>query len=225
MKIQKVFAVGTVFCVFTILVIITAGAAINSDSDRTVEGKDVYRINCAGCHGENLSGNPPQYPSLKDTGKEFSESELKEIIKNGKGEMPAFPHLTTKQIEVVTKYLRKGISESVNISTPEMGEGLFKSNCVSCHQIEDKSFARRCMMNPGSLREISKGYTKERFFGILENGPCYMPSFNHFTGDEKKALYTFVTSTGEETESATGSGKNDRDFTGDTGRRRSCCCR
>jgi len=37
-------------------------------------------------------------------------------------------------------------------------------------------------------------FKKDGIFKILENGVCYMPSFNHFALDEKEALYSFLQS-------------------------------
>jgi len=50
------------------------------------------------------------------------------------------------------------------------------------------------MMEPAPLAGVTKRFKKDRIFKILENGVCYMPSFNHFALDEKEALYSFLQS-------------------------------
>ena len=49
----------------------------------THETKSLYKNNCAGCHGDNLQGAPPNYPSLVDIGKKRSREELIKFIREG----------------------------------------------------------------------------------------------------------------------------------------------
>jgi mono/diheme cytochrome c family protein len=63
----------------------------------------LYKNNCTNCHGsfgEGMSGNP----RLRDT--KLTIDQIKEIIKNGKNTMPAFPDIQeprlTKLAELIT---------------------------------------------------------------------------------------------------------------------------
>lgn len=48
--------------------------------------KDVFKSNCASCHGKNLEGK--NGPELKDVGSDMSKDEIRKQIKNGGGGMP-----------------------------------------------------------------------------------------------------------------------------------------
>lgn len=48
--------------------------------------KDVFKSNCASCHGENLKGKSG--PSLEKVGSSMSKDDILKQIKNGGGGMP-----------------------------------------------------------------------------------------------------------------------------------------
>jgi cytochrome c551 len=50
-------------------------------------GEDVYKKSCASCHGDDLSGAVG--PSLEKVGADHSVDDIKNIIENGQGSMPA----------------------------------------------------------------------------------------------------------------------------------------
>ncbi len=68
-------------------------------------GKSVYMNHCAGCHGPNLQGAPPQYPGLTDVHQRLDKKALASILKNGKGRMPSFNYLPEYQKQHVISYL------------------------------------------------------------------------------------------------------------------------
>jgi quinoprotein glucose dehydrogenase len=68
----------------------------------THDTTSLYRNNCAGCHRDDLKGEPPSFPSLVDIGKRRTREELAAIIRDGTGRMPAFD------------YLERGINEIVD---------------------------------------------------------------------------------------------------------------
>lgn len=60
------------------------------ESENNVEelsGEDLFKSNCATCHGDDLSGDSA--PALTDVGSKLSEEEIEDIIINGTGDMPA----------------------------------------------------------------------------------------------------------------------------------------
>ena len=66
--------------------------------------KKAYLTQCAVCHGDNLQGQTPQFPSLKDlTGR--TPAQLAKIIKEGAGRMPAFPSVPADDL---VKFLLSG---------------------------------------------------------------------------------------------------------------------
>ncbi|MBD3224980.1 MAG: hypothetical protein GF313_09635 [Caldithrix sp.] len=64
----------------------------------------LYSQKCSTCHGQvgqGLAG----YPSLKNT--ELSAKEIRQIIVNGKGEMPAFKDLTETQLSQLIQLINQ----------------------------------------------------------------------------------------------------------------------
>ncbi|MGC4377415.1 cytochrome c [Fictibacillus sp. Mic-4] len=53
----------------------------------TAAAKQVFKQNCASCHGQNLEGTNAA-PKLSDVGKKMSKDQILNQIKNGGGGMP-----------------------------------------------------------------------------------------------------------------------------------------
>lgn len=62
-------------------------AGDDSGSTDSAAGEEVFKQNCASCHGEDLSGGAG--PSLETVGADHSVDDIKDIIENGQGSMPA----------------------------------------------------------------------------------------------------------------------------------------
>ena len=73
--------------------------------DRSGEaGTSLYKLNCATCHGFDRKGQDP-FPSLLYVGKKMSTSDVLDRIRNGKGQMPAFPNLSKDEANAIVEYL------------------------------------------------------------------------------------------------------------------------
>lgn len=99
-----------------------------------VQGADLYRLNCQGCHGEFGLGAPPEINSvieptratsaalvmarMKQRGLETSWSQVNEMANEAKGslldrlhkggtDMPPFPHLSEPEVRAIFAYLRQ----------------------------------------------------------------------------------------------------------------------
>jgi quinoprotein glucose dehydrogenase len=77
----------------------------------------VYMSQCAVCHGENMSGSPPDIPSLVAIGDRLSPADITLTIRSGKGRMPAFPNLYEDQLNGLVNFLLTG--ENKELSSPE----------------------------------------------------------------------------------------------------------
>jgi len=53
-----------------------------------IDAEQVVQQNCISCHGENLEG-AGNFPSLNDVGSRLSQDEIRTVIENGRGAMPA----------------------------------------------------------------------------------------------------------------------------------------
>ena len=67
----------------------------------THDTKSLYKNNCGGCHGDDLKGAPPTFPSLVDIGKRRTREDLAAIIREGTGRMPGFDYLGRNMNEIV----------------------------------------------------------------------------------------------------------------------------
>lgn len=85
-------------------------------------GQTVYANNCANCHGMNLKGNPPSFPSLISLKEKYKFDEVYNIITNGKGAMPAFKHVKEADRELLVNFLL-GIENESSDKQEVMGEG------------------------------------------------------------------------------------------------------
>jgi quinoprotein glucose dehydrogenase len=79
--------------------------------------RDLYLKHCSSCHGQNLEGNPPEFPSLVGVGKKQPESRMTELIRQGKGRMPAFARLPAASIQALSRYLATGENVEVSVGS------------------------------------------------------------------------------------------------------------
>ena len=74
-----------------------------------------YAQRCAGCHGADRKGTPPEFPSLVGIGERHSEEEVMAVIRKGNGRMPAFANLKAEEITAITRFLTKGEDKELNL--------------------------------------------------------------------------------------------------------------
>jgi len=78
----------------------------------------VYMSQCAVCHGENMSGSPPDIPSLVAIGDRLSPADITLTIRSGKGRMPAFPNLYEDQLNGLVNFLLTGENKELSSNEP-----------------------------------------------------------------------------------------------------------
>jgi quinoprotein glucose dehydrogenase len=80
---------------------------INSELKTEMQpGTQIYQVNCAMCHGQDLEGKPEaNYPALKNIQQKLSKEEILKILDTGKGFMPAFGHLKKEEKDLLTGFL------------------------------------------------------------------------------------------------------------------------
>jgi quinoprotein glucose dehydrogenase len=79
--------------------------------------KAIYMSQCSICHGENMSGSPPAFPSLVGVGNRISPADIASVIGKGKGRMPGFPNLNEDQLDALVDFLLTG--ENRELASPE----------------------------------------------------------------------------------------------------------
>ena len=63
----------------------------------------VFQNNCAMCHGADLTGGAG--PDLTAVGASLSADEIKDIIQNGQGGMPAIPAVQGEELDALATWL------------------------------------------------------------------------------------------------------------------------
>ena len=90
-------------------------------------GQGIYVNYCANCHGMSRKGNPPTVPSIENLKTNFNNASLSDLIKNGKGAMPAFAHIAEADRKLLVDYLM-GIEENADAEKKEMEGGKERLN-------------------------------------------------------------------------------------------------
>jgi quinoprotein glucose dehydrogenase len=84
-----------------------APAATGSDA------RQLYVRECAACHRDDLTGAPPQIPSLVDVGRRKSPADLIRIVRRGVGRMPGQPALAADVVEAIVGFIGSGENRDV----------------------------------------------------------------------------------------------------------------
>ncbi|HEX7859635.1 MAG TPA: PQQ-binding-like beta-propeller repeat protein [Verrucomicrobiae bacterium] len=68
--------------------------------------QQIYNQVCAACHGLNRAGDPARaFPTLANIGQKLKKPEIVELLRTGKGVMPAFGFLSDEQREALADHL------------------------------------------------------------------------------------------------------------------------
>ncbi|MDR7129863.1 quinoprotein glucose dehydrogenase [Algoriphagus sp. 4150] len=79
------------------------GMTPNADFENV--GKSVYTNYCGNCHGLERKGNPPTIPDLLDVKEKYTYDSLDQLLRKGRGAMPAFAHISNENRKVLLEYL------------------------------------------------------------------------------------------------------------------------
>jgi quinoprotein glucose dehydrogenase len=78
---------------------------VSATSSPQQRGRAVFATNCRLCHGADLKGQPPAVPSLVDIGSRRTAQEIRTIVRQGDGPMPAFSRLSDVAVNSLLAYL------------------------------------------------------------------------------------------------------------------------
>ncbi len=79
-------------------------------------GKAIYERNCGGCHKNDLTGTPPEFPSLVAIGSRRRSEEVEAIIRKGAGRMPGFAQLGDSSVAAMVGFLMTGEQKEVDVT-------------------------------------------------------------------------------------------------------------
>ena len=89
---------------------------------KSVTGETLYQNYCASCHGVSKQGNPASgYPSLVNIDQKRTKAYIHQIIKQGKGMMPGFGHISPEAQSAIADYIQ-GLppKEIMSASSPKI---------------------------------------------------------------------------------------------------------
>ncbi|MFF3586967.1 c-type cytochrome [Streptomyces sp. NPDC002387] len=167
------------------------------------EGKKLYQVGCASCHGTGGQGSSDG-PSLVGVGAAAVDFQV------GTGRMPAAtsqgPQVTKKkniysqaQIDQLAAYISSlGAGPAVptaNDYSPEgadiaKGGELFRTNCAQCHNFTGKGGA----LTHGKFAPSLDGVAPKHIYEAMQTGPQNMPSFPDTTLSQqnKKDIISYL---------------------------------
>src|SRR5881296_1803889 len=88
-----------------------------------VGGGELYTRECAGCHGADMKGSPPAFPSLLGLTDRLTLPEIRAVLSDGGGRMPGFARLGSDALSAVERYLVSGADTSLSSPSPERSGG------------------------------------------------------------------------------------------------------
>ncbi len=112
-----------------------AWTASLAESTGGASGRQLYLTNCASCHGDDLKGAPPQFPSLAESQEKRSADQILAIMRQGGGRMPAFPNLAPPAATAIAQYVLSG--ESKELAAQDTSKGNQKYRFTGYHKFLD----------------------------------------------------------------------------------------
>ena len=73
----------------------------------------VYQKECSACHGPEMKGSPPEFPSLVGISQRYEDDDLLLFIAQGSGRMPGFTRLGDQSLQAVMRFIAHGESSPV----------------------------------------------------------------------------------------------------------------
>ena len=160
-------------------------------------GEQLYRSQCAMCHGINRAGSPPAFPSLVGVTTRLSQKQITGNIRNGNGRMPAFPNLDAPGLAALLSFLGTPVSASdakelaaaPDAQTPPgPANPTYQQRCALCHGDHLQGVAP---MFPAILG-VGKRLTTAQLTRLIQQGGKLMPPQPDIEGKELAALLAWL---------------------------------
>ena len=84
-----------------------------------VGGGELYTRECAGCHGADMKGSPPAFPSLLGLTDRLTLPEIRAVLSDGGGRMPGFARLGSDALSAIQRYVVSAEDTSLSSPSPE----------------------------------------------------------------------------------------------------------
>ena len=187
----------------------SASASSGSSSSQITEGKDLFAVSCASCHGEDAQGKSGVAPSLIGAGAaavDFQVGTGRMPLKENDAEAPRKPPVFNQsQIYAIAAYVASlgggpAIPSSQDVSTAgastALGQSLFNANCAQCHNYSGAGGA----LTQGKYAPPLTQATSTQIYEAMLTGPEAMPVFNNttVTPQDKRDIIAYVEETRSE---------------------------
>jgi mono/diheme cytochrome c family protein len=159
------------------------------------------------CHGEDLKGHPPTFPSLVGVGERLTSEQITAQIRNGKGAMPAFAKLTDDQVAALLRYIgathaapappvtapASDMAKQSTTASPlaHAGGETFQQNCAFCHGRDAGGGETGPDLTRSKL--VAADVNGDKIGDVVRNGrpDKGMPSF-HLSDQELAGVVAFI---------------------------------
>jgi ubiquinol-cytochrome c reductase cytochrome c subunit len=178
-----------------------AGAAEASESDIEA-GSDLFRANCATCHGMNAEGTQDA-PSLIGVGAASVDFQVgtgrMPMENNGPQALAKPPQFNDEQVAALAAYVASlgpgpaiPTEEEVDPAQGDAANGmaLFRTNCAMCHNAVGAGGA----LSEGKFAPALWDSSPKIIYEAMVTGPQAMPVFNNanITPDEKRDIIAYI---------------------------------
>jgi len=169
-------------------------------------GAQIYRDQCAVCHGLDRAGAPPTFPSLVGAEKRLTTQKVIEAIKQGTGRMPSFPNIDDPGLVALLEYLRTdsppasasgaakelgsipAVGSAEQPSADPAGAAAYRDRCAVCHGDHLEGVPPSFPMLIGLNSRLSAAQTIE----VIQKGRGTMPAVPEVQGSELEALLRYL---------------------------------
>ena len=166
-------------------------------------GEQIYRSQCALCHGVELKGAPPTFPSLVAINQRFTPDEITNTIHRGTGRMPSFPNIADDHLSALLDYLRSGVDVSTKRELNSNSDQQSISQAATSNAAGAQLYADRCAICHGDQREgippsfpalVGAGnrLSSSQVSDVVQKGKGRMPPMPDVQGSELDALLQFL---------------------------------
>ncbi|HEY2860294.1 MAG TPA: c-type cytochrome [Terracidiphilus sp.] len=174
-------------------------------------GAQLYRDQCAVCHGIERAGSPPSFPSLVDIDKRIPDDQIAATVHGGKGRMPSFPNVDGDRLKDLVAYLHTPAATSGDKKEMQSDAAQPAPKAHEEDPAGAKVYAKKCAVCHGSQREgnapafpallgVGNRMTSQQVGDLVHNGKGRMPGQPGLQSPDIEALLKYL-GVGEESSS------------------------
>ncbi len=203
------FALLLVGALYTSIAPATKVSADTGNSQQIAEGKALFAVGCASCHGLNGEGQTTgriQGPPLAGVGAasvDFQVSSGRMPMAKPEAQAPIKPNrYSEEEVAALAAYVASlapgpaipdaKLYDTASVSEEDIARGgeLFKTNCSACHNFEGSGGA----LPGGKYAPSLVGVSNKRLYEAMITGPQQMPVFSEevMRPEDKRAIIAYL---------------------------------